>query len=224
MKKDFLVVDYEFTQYRRKIGRPRGFFAEIIEIGAVKLDGETLETTTKLQDFVYPHFYPKQAKEAMDFCMITKKDMEKAIQFEDMVESLRNSYEKGQTYFVAWGGEDYHVLSEGCKRHKIDNPIDKDDYLDLALAYRLMKGDNYTTGLKKATEELEVDAGGLWHTAFDDAVNTGKVLIKMLEQGWTIDLFIEQQEQEQLEKAEKARKKREEWLKRLEARQTSGRH
>ena len=40
--KKFLVVDFEFTTYERPVGRPRGFFSEIIEIGAVKLAGEPL--------------------------------------------------------------------------------------------------------------------------------------------------------------------------------------
>ena len=33
--KDFLLVDFEFTTYTKPVGRPRGFFSEIIEIGAV---------------------------------------------------------------------------------------------------------------------------------------------------------------------------------------------
>ena len=43
-----------------------------------------------------------------------------------------------------------------------------------------------TTGLRKATEELNVNADGLWHTAYDDAVNTGKVLIKLIADGWKL--------------------------------------
>ncbi len=215
--KDFLVVDYEFTQYTRRIGRPRGFFSEIIEIGAVKIDGETGQVVGKLQDFVIPHFYPKQAKEALDFCMITDKDMEKAVPFKTMIEEMKKVYEKGKTWFVAWGGEDYHVLSEGCKRHKIENPIDFDDYLDLAEAYKLMKGDNYTTGLKKATEEQDVDAGGLWHTAFDDAANTGKLLLKLMENGWSVEQYHEQREEAARQKEELARAKHDAWIARMEA-------
>mgnify|MGYP003415235282 CR=1 FL=1 len=30
---DYLVVDFEFTFYKKPIGRPRTFFSEIIEIG-----------------------------------------------------------------------------------------------------------------------------------------------------------------------------------------------
>ena len=175
--KKFLVVDFEFTTYERPVGRPRGFFSEIIEIGAVKLDGEPLTDCGRIQSFVKPHFYPKQAKDSMDFCMITAKDMQQAIEFPAMVQELAKLYESDETYFVAWGTEDYKVLQTGCERHKIENPVKYEDYLDLALAYRLWKGDDYTTGLKKATEEQEVNTEGLWHTAFDDANNTGKLLI-----------------------------------------------
>ena len=76
-------------------------------------------------------------------------------------------------------------------RYKIENSIKFEDYLDLAEAYKLMKGDNYTTGLKAATEEQNVDTAGLWHTAFDDANNTGKLLKKLVEDGWTPESYFE---------------------------------
>ena len=40
--KKFLVVDFEFTTYDRPVGRPSNYFSEIIEIGAVLLNGDTL--------------------------------------------------------------------------------------------------------------------------------------------------------------------------------------
>ena len=199
--KKFLVVDYEFTTYERPVGRPRGFFSEIIEIGAVKLEGKPLAESGRIQDFVKPKFFPKQAKDSMDFCMITPKDMEKAIEFPAMVEELAKLYEAGETYFVAWGTEDYRVLQAGCEHHKLANPIQQEDYLDLALAYRLWKGDDYTTGLKRATEEQEVDTAGLWHTAFDDANNTGKLLIDMLAKGWKLEDFFAAREVYEAERA-----------------------
>lgn len=186
---NYLLVDFEFTTYTRPVGRPSNFFSEVIEIGAVKLD-ENLKVCGTLQDFVKPKFFPKQAKDSMDFCMITEKDMKKAVDFEQMVSSLSAMYEPGTTYFVAWGKEDFKVLDTGCKRHKIANPVQFEDYLDLAEAYKLLKGDNYTTGLKRATEEQEVDTAGLWHTAFDDANNTGKLLIKLIEKGWRPEEFM----------------------------------
>ncbi len=184
MSRDFLVVDFEFTQYTKAVGRPRGFFSEIIEIGAVKIDGETKEIVGSIQHFVKPHFYPNHAQEAMAFCMITEQDMKAAIEFRDMLEKIRSLYVPHRTYFVSWGNADYHVVEEGCARHHLPNPVLEEDYLDLAEAYKLRKGDALTTGLRKATEEQNVATGGLWHTAYDDAANTGKLLVKMLADGW----------------------------------------
>ena len=104
------------------------------------------------------------------------------------------------------GTEDYKVLNTGCERHKIENPVQFEDYLDLAEAYKLWKGDELTTGLKRATEEQEVDTAGLWHTAYDDAANTGKLLKKMLEKGWTPELYFEQKAVYEAEKAEHHKK------------------
>ena len=190
---NYLVVDFEFTFYKRPVGRPRAFFAEIIEIGAVKLD-ENLNECGKLQTFVKPHFFPKHAKDAMDFCMITDADMKKAITFPAMLEKMSAMYEAGNTLFVAWGDSDYKVLAEGCSRHKLENPVLQADYLDLAEAYKLWRGEENTPGLKTAIIEMEVTADGLAHTAFDDAYNTGKVLVKMLEKGWTYEAYLDAKE------------------------------
>ena len=190
---NYLVVDFEFTFYKRPVGRPRAFFAEIIEIGAVKLD-ESLKECGKLQNFVKPHFFPKHAKDAMDFCMITDADMKKAITFPAMLEKMSTMYEAGNTLFVAWGDSDYKVLAEGCSRHKLENPVLQADYLDLAEAYKLWRGEENTPGLKTAIIEMEVTADGLAHTAFDDAYNTGKVLAKMLEKGWTYEAYLSAKE------------------------------
>ena len=167
---NYFVIDFEFTFYKRPVGRPRGFFNEIIEAGAVLLDSGGTETG-RMHAFVKPHFYPKQAKDAYDFCMITEKEMKKAIEFPEMVRQISALYTPGQ-------------------RHGIENPVRKEDCLDLALAYRLWKDDSYTTGLKAAAEALETGSEGLWHTAYDDAFNTGRVLFKMLEKGWSPEDFL----------------------------------
>lgn len=190
MKKDFYVVDFEFTQCRQREGRPAGFFSEIVEIGAVKIDGDTLEVTGEDHHFVTPHFYPSQLKEISDFCMITDKEMETAITFTEMVENIKALYSPGEAYFVSWGEEDYHVLGKGCERHGVKNPIRPEDCLDFAAWYRWEMGDSYTTGLKKAIEEQCIDVGLLWHTACDDASNTGKLLVALIKEGWDPKGFV----------------------------------
>jgi len=182
MKKDYLVIDFEFTQYRRPVGRPRGFFSEIIEIGALKLDKETLEATEKIEEFVKPHFYPKQAIESMEFCSITPSDMKKAVSFIEMIEKLSQIYVPHETWFVAWGKEDYKVLDTACSRHNIQNPILQEDYLDLAEVVKQIKGLAQTPGLVKTAIEMDVNEEGHWHAAYEDAVKASKILIKLLQE------------------------------------------
>jgi len=190
MKKDFYVVDFEFTQGGPRKGRPVGFFHEIVELGAVKIDGETLEVTEQDHRFVKPHFYPGKLKEIAEFCMITEKEMQAAITFPEMIECIKKLYIPGMTYFVAWGSDDYRVLNKGCERHGIENPVLYDDYLDFAEWYKWEMDDPQTTGLKRATEEQCIDTGILWHTAFDDAANTGKLLVTLLKDGWDPEDFM----------------------------------
>ena len=184
MDKSFFVADFEFTHYTKPVGRPRGFFSEIIEIGAVKIDGSSHEITGRIQDFVKPHFYPKQAREGMAFSMITDEHMKSAIEFGEMLEKLTALYIPRETYFVAWGDADFDVIKEGCERHNLPNPVLYEDYIDLAAAYKTLKGSNRTLGLKTALEEQGIVTEGLWHTAYDDAANTGRLLIKLIEGGW----------------------------------------
>ena len=190
MNKDFLVLDLEFTQYTKPVGKPRGFFSEIIEIGAVKYSGETLEIVGKMSNYVKPHFYPNQAKEGMDFSMISDNDLQTAITFPEMLEKLCQLYIPNRTYFTTWGDADYEVLDEGCRRHKIENPVLYTDCLDMAAWYKWEMDDSYTTGLRNAIEEQGLTGGMLWHTAYEDAANTGKLLIKLLNDGWFPEDFL----------------------------------
>jgi len=192
MDKDFFVVDFEFTQYTKPMGKPRAFFSEIIEIGAIRIDGETFEITGHIEDFVKPHFFPKQAAESMEFCMITEADMENAIDFSDMLGQIASLYVPGETYFVSWGNADYSVIKKNCERHMLPNPILPEDCLDLAEAYKMFKGERNTPGLHKAVEDLNIIDEGFGHTAFDDAVNTGKVLIKLIEDGCKLENYLAQ--------------------------------
>ena len=190
MLRDYFVVDFEFTQYTKPVGRPRGFFSEIIEIGAVKISGETLEHIGQISNYVLPHFYPRQSGEGMEFSMISEKDLKTAIEFGEMVELIRSQYTPHETFFVAWGDADYKVLDEGCRRHKLENPVLYEDYLDMAAWYKWEMGDNYTTGLRKAVDEQCMDSEMFWHTASQDAVNTGALLVKLINDGWNVDDFL----------------------------------
>lgn len=198
MKKDFLVTDFEFTVYNKPVGKPRGFFSEILEIGATKLDGENYAPLGNLQSFVQPKFYTKQAQDSLNFSMITADDLATGISFPDMIEELKKIYVPNKTWFVAWGDADFNVIATACKRYKIENPLLYTDYLDLAAGYKELFNKERTPSLKSALEEQEVVMTGIWHTALADAVNTSALLVKLLKSGWELEnwhkKFLEEME------------------------------
>ena len=51
-------------------------------------------------------------------------------------------------------------------------------------SYKKMVGMKRDPGLKATVEALGMTFDGIWHTAFDDALNTGKILHKMIDMGW----------------------------------------
>ena len=42
-----------------------------------------------------------------------------------------------------------------------------------------------------SSSECIVNADGLWHTALDDASNTGKILVKLIELGWSPEAYFD---------------------------------
>jgi sporulation inhibitor KapD len=167
-----------------------GFFSEIIEIGAVKIDGGTLETAGRIEHFVKPGYSIQHSKEILQFCMISEKDMASAIEFEVMLDEINALYTPGQVYFAAWGDADYTVLDEGCRRRNRDNPVRAEDYLDMSAWYMWEMGDTNRTSLRNALEEQCIDAGAVAHAAVHDAVNTGKLLVQLISDGWNPEEYF----------------------------------
>lgn len=187
INRDFIVVDFEFTTYTKPVGRPRAFFSEIIEFGAVLMlppEGRLDET---FQGFVQPRFFPRIAQDSAGFSMISKQDLESGMLFEDMVVELSKRYRPGQTFLVGWGDADWTVLDTACLRYSVKNPFHFSDYLNLAEEYRLYFGQAKTPSLKNALEEQAIEMDGFWHMALNDATNTAKLMAKMIGLGWRFE-------------------------------------
>lgn len=185
------MADFEFTVYTKPTGRPRGFFSEILEYGWVVWDEEQKTLLGEEQSFVKPKFFPKQAKEGQDFSMITQEDLKTGIEYDQMIERLRKIYRPGETYFVAWGDSDWHVIAEACARYGVENPLQPCDYLDLSKEYQRFFNLDYRPSLKNALDTQQIELSGIWHTALDDAKNTAKLVKHMLNLGWQVTPYEE---------------------------------
>lgn len=182
--KTFLVVDFEFTTHDRSYGKPRAFFHEIIEVGAVTVARPALTIEEPYQSFVKPQFFPRLTEVCKNLTMITQKDVETGISYQAMLERLAERYIAGETYLAAWGDSDWEVISYACQRYKLPCPFVFGDYVDLSEEYKAFGGSERRKSLKHAMEEMQIDGEGLAHCALDDAKNAAQVMVKMLQAGW----------------------------------------
>ena len=184
LKQKYLVVDFEFTTYDKPVGRPRAFFSEILECGAVLTGPPDFLPDEKFQTFVQPRFFPQLAGDSQQFAMIRQEDLDAGMAFEAMVSELAGMYQPGMTYIAAWGDADWEVLSTACSRYKVANPFLFEDYLDVAQEYRIFYGHNRTQSLKDALAAQSLQPGGFLHTALEDASVTAKLIAVMVAAGW----------------------------------------
>lgn len=184
----FLVIDFEFTTFgdRGCTGQPRGFFPEIIEVGAVLLTPPDYKNGTEYEDFVKPRFFPKLSDFCREIALIEQEDVDGGIDAGEMLQELRQLFDTKNCLLTAWGDSDYKVLAEVCRKYKLENPFPAASYLDLASAYRDFHGHGYRTALSIALAEYQVEQSGFAHTALADALNTAELLRRMLAAGWKV--------------------------------------
>lgn len=178
------MADFEFTVHDAGPGRPRAFFPEVIEAGAVRLTPPDYAENPVIQTFVKPQYFPKIKPECTNITMIRQADVDGGIGFAELLGCLAESYVPGHTWLACWGDSDQKVLEQACKRYKIACPFVWDDYIDLALAYRLFCGRDRSIGLQQAVEETGVERYGMSHLAMDDAINAARVMRWLMGSGW----------------------------------------
>ena len=181
---DFLVVDFEFS-VPRTYGKPRAWFPEIIEVGAVILDHKReLLLDRTYNTFVKPRFWPRLAEESYGITGIRQEDVDQGVTLEEALGQLQKMAPHPETYLVAWGDADRKVLGNVCEKYGLKYPFLWDNYIDLAEQYKQYRSLEHLLSLKKAIEENSIQQIGILHSALDDAINAAQVMAKMMSEGW----------------------------------------
>jgi sporulation inhibitor KapD len=182
--KNYLVFDFEFTTHDSMYGRPRGFFQEVIEVGAVLLTLPEYKSEWRYQTFVKPVFFPRLSVACKNLTMINQDDVNEGVPLEEMLTKLAVPYQAGETGLVAWGNSDREVVENCCAKYKLPCPFDWSDYIDLAEEYKVFYQHERRISLKHAVEERQIERKGFYHLALDDAENTAFIVARMLQEGW----------------------------------------
>ena len=170
----YILVDFEWNRAaddRHVISTPIDFNAEIIEIGAVKLDSE-FQYVDEFQAFVKPKFYSVMNGEVASLTKIRVNLLEKALGFQDVINAFSDWC--GDDYCLCtWGEHDIPVLLDNMIMHNMTIP---DDMLwcnlQRVFSYEIMREpEGRKWALDKAIDYLGLPKCRA-HDALNDARNT----------------------------------------------------
>jgi inhibitor of KinA sporulation pathway (predicted exonuclease) len=175
--KYYLVIDLEATcDEGHAIPREQ---TEIIEIGAVLCDAETLAPCGEFQTFVKPFRHPKLTRFCTQLTSITQADVEAAPTFAVAVQKLaawlREKNALGEILFCSWGDYDKNQLQRQERQGGVRLPLGP-DHLNLKEAFRRRSGDTKKLGTGGALGRVGLTFDGTAHRGIDDARNIARML------------------------------------------------
>lgn len=166
----YLVVDLEATcDDHHALPREE---TEIIEIGAVLVDGATLEPIDEFQTFVRPLVHPRLTEFCCQLTTITQADVARAPTFRIVAPRLA-AFGAG-ALFCSWGGYDRSQLERDARRSKVRTPLGP-RHLNLKDAFARVAGDR-PVGTHAALRRVGLTATGTHHRGIDDARNIARLL------------------------------------------------
>ena len=166
----YLVVDLEATcDDRGAVPRDE---SEIIEIGAVLVDGVTLRSVGEFQMFVRPIIHPTLTRFCTELTTITQIDIAAAPGFVDVARRLA-AFGDG-ALFCSWGNYDRNQLGADARRHGIESPLGP-RHLNIKAEFARHAGER-KRGNRDAMTRVGLTSTGTHHRGIDDARNIARLL------------------------------------------------
>lgn len=177
---NYVVLDLEWNQCPdgKKNENPQLPF-EIIEIGAVKLNGN-YEIVNYFHRLIRPKVYSEIHFMTKQIIHLTMKDLQKGVSFSRAFKDFLKWC--GEDFvFCTWGSLDIYELQRNKKfygwEHIFHEPV---KFYDLQKLFSILYEDGKArSNLKAAVEYLALKEDSQYHSALNDALYTAKVMQKM---------------------------------------------
>ncbi len=170
----YLVIDVEATcDDNDRLPR---YEKEIIEMGAVMVDGDTLELIDEFQSFVRPVRHPKLTPFCIDLTTIRQIEVETAPRFPDMMQKFSRWIRLYPGFlFASWGKYDRIQIERDCDYHRVDYTLGR-GHLNLKSAYAKSQSLGRPIGMAAAVRRSGLHLQGTHHRGIDDARNIARLL------------------------------------------------
>ncbi len=175
---NFIILDLEATCWQGNVMDRR---QEIIELAAYHVNGYG-EWQEHFQSFVRPTDHPRLSAYCVELTGIRQEQVDKARRFGAVIHAFQDWLETidHPQLLCTWGGRDGEIIRDECFRHEVD-PAFLPPGINLKAQYARMHRLPREAGLLKALEHQGLEFEGSPHRALDDAFNTVKLFIQLLD-------------------------------------------
>lgn len=169
----FLIVDLEATC--NDDGSIPRHEMEIIEIGAVMLNGETWEIDSEYQQFIKPVRHPQLTKFCTELTSISQKDVENAPKLSEAIAAFKEWINLYPSHvFCSWGEYDKNQFKQDCKYHQVNYPFGS-EHKNIKKEFSAHLGTSKGFGMSAALAHIGLPLIGTHHRGIDDARNIAAI-------------------------------------------------
>ncbi|MBI4781674.1 MAG: exonuclease domain-containing protein [Oscillatoriophycideae cyanobacterium NC_groundwater_1537_Pr4_S-0.65um_50_18] len=178
----YLVLDLEATCCNQETIQRHEM--EIIEIGAVMVEAQSLTILDEFQTFIKPIRFPRLTEFCQSLTSITQMQVDQAPGYGEAIGLLQ---EWLLTYpnavFGSWGDFDRNQFKQDSKFHDVPFPIAY-PHVNLKKLFSKTQKLPKRYGMAEALQLAEIDLEGTHHRGIDDARNIAKLLPFILGRQW----------------------------------------
>ena len=175
----YIVVDFEFNQafdFPEKNCKPEPLCpAEVIQIGAVKLD-ENYNEIDQFSSYVKPRIYRRMHPFVTKITGITAAKLKDAQFFPLAYSAFVNWIGEGKSTLCTWGGDDVKELYRNMMYHNVNHRLMTRKYINVQQLAGTQLKFTGCIGLKTAAEQFGLDCTNTFHDAQNDARYTAQIL------------------------------------------------
>ena len=178
---NYIVLDLEWNQPlspQRMVRDPFNLGGEIIQIGAVKIDGlDNLTITDRYSEIIKPVFYTKMNKHVNEVTELTDDDLDGGRSFTVVCPEFLDWC--GDDYaFITWGDQDIYMLEDNMSIHEMDIE-DLPECFDAQLVFDdQITQEDRSFALSYAMWKFDIKPERT-HDALNDAINTVAVMKRL---------------------------------------------
>lgn len=168
---NYIVFDLEATCWEGS----RWEEMEIIEIGAVLLDGEHFQPMAEFEQFVRPLNNPNLTEFCKELTSIKQKQIDAAPDFQVAFDWFMDWIGDKPFKLCAWGDFDAKMVNKECEQHGKTLPSNFMGFMNLKELFARAYDTKDNIGLREAMRKLSMPFEGRLHRGIDDARNIAAV-------------------------------------------------